>query len=491
MVPSDTQCDIVFFGVLGDLTQRKLLPALYQLEAAGLLHPDSRIIGLGRDPLSQDEFQALCQQNLQKFIGSEKLDNDLALRFGERLCYQSLSFTEAEGYQQLSDTLAEDSLRTRVFYYATPAALFGEISNLLHQSGCVNAATRVVLEKPIGHDQQSAMEINDTVAAYFDESQIYRIDHYLGKETVQNLLALRFANSLFGTQWNQNYISHVEISVAEKVGIEGRWGYFDQAGQMRDMVQNHLLQLLCLVAMDPPDNLSADSIRDQKVKVLKALRPITADNYQQHVVRGQYVGGSIDGRSVPGYLHEEGANPVSKTETFIALKLEIDNWRWAGVPFYLRTGKRLPTKQSQVIIHFKPQPHFIFDPAQRDQAHNRLIIQLQPDEGISLQIQTKDQGLDAGNRLRSGPLQLNFSETFDQERVADAYERLLLEVIQGNQYLFVRKDEVLHAWQWCDQVLQLSEQHSSLLQPYFAGSWGPEAANKLLQNDGREWYSYA
>ncbi|WP_250135298.1 glucose-6-phosphate dehydrogenase, partial [Pseudomonas aeruginosa] len=348
--------------------------------------------------------------------------------------------------------------------------------------------TRVVLEKPIGHDLESSREVNEAVARFFPESRIYRIDHYLGKETVQNLIALRFANSLFETQWNQNHISHVEITVAEKVGIEGRWGYFDQAGQLRDMVQNHLLQLLCLIAMDPPSDLSADSIRDEKVKVLRALEPIPAEQLASRVVRGQYTAGFSDGKAVPGYLEEEHANRDSDAETFVALRVDIRNWRWSGVPFYLRTGKRMPQKLSQIVIHFKEPPHYIFAPEQRSLISNRLIIRLQPDEGISLQVMTKDQGLGKGMQLRTGPLQLSFSETYHAARIPDAYERLLLEVTQGNQYLFVRKDEVEFAWKWCDQLIAGWERLSEAPKPYPAGSWGPVASVALVARDGRSWY---
>ncbi|HAC27529.1 MAG TPA: glucose-6-phosphate dehydrogenase, partial [Marinobacter hydrocarbonoclasticus] len=325
----------------------------------------------------------------------------------------------------------------------------------------------------------------------YHENQLFRIDHYLGKETVQNLIALRFANNLFASQWDQNHISHVEITVAESVGIEGRWGYFDQAGQIRDMIQNHLLQLLCLIAMDPPADLSADSIRDEKVKVLKALKRITPDMMDRYVVRGQYTAGTSNGKPVPGYLEEEDANKGSATETFVALKAEIDNWRWSGVPFYIRTGKRLPEKLSQIIIHFKPAPHYIFDPDQKHLANNKLIIRLQPDEGMALKILTKDQGLDKGMRLRQGPLELTFSETFEAERIPDAYERLLWEVMKGNQYLFVRRDEVEYAWRWVDEIIANWRDSGEPPKRYAAGTWGPVASIAMITRDGRSWYEDA
>ncbi|MBU2964167.1 glucose-6-phosphate dehydrogenase [Amphritea sp. 2_MG-2023] len=480
--------DIVIFGAMGDLAQRKLIPALFQLESAELLGQDTRIIGLARSTQDSAAFRKICSDSLSKRVKPEELNTEVVNRFLAKIEYNIVSFTEVDSYQTLKNTLNSGAERARVFYYATPASLYGAISRNLTKSDCINTNSCVVLEKPIGHNLRSSNEVNDQVAEYFDESQIYRIDHYLGKETVQNLIALRFANPLFGSQWNQSHISHVEITVAEKVGIEGRWGYFDKAGQMRDMVQNHLLQLLCLTAMDPPDDLSADMIRNEKVKVLKALRPITAAMCNTHVVRGRYTKGMVEGNPVPGYMEEEGANPDSNTETFVSIKAEINNWRWAGVPFYLRTGKRLPEKLSQITIHFKPQPHFIFDENQRHLAQNKLIIRLQPEEGISLQILNKDHGLNQGMRLRSEALNLNFSQSFEKSRVPDAYERLLLKVIQGNQYLFVRRDEVEHAWLWCDQLMEYWKNENKAPLPYPAGTWGPKAADLMLIKDGNCWY---
>ena len=488
MSSQDHLCDIVIFGAAGDLAQRKLIPALFQLDRAGLLNEHSRIIGVARDEYDQEGFAKRCKSSLERFVDSTYLKSDAWQHFKQRLEYSCVNLTQKAEFDHLSDCLNQRTDSTRIFYYALPAALYGVTSENLHASGCLNDQARVVLEKPIGHDHESSSQINNQVGEFFKENQIYRIDHYLGKETVQNLIALRFANPLFGSQWKQSHISHVEITVAEKVGIEGRWGYFDKAGQMRDMVQNHLLQLLCLTAMDPPADLSADSIRDEKVKVLRALRPISRDMLYSHVVRGRYSRGLIDGQPVPGYMEEEGANPDSTTESFVALKVEINNWRWAGVPFYLRTGKRMPDKLSQITVHFKRQPHHIFDENQRDLARNKLIIRLQPDEGISLQILNKDQGLGKGMRLRSEPLQLSFSQAFAQTRIPDAYERLLLEITRGNQYLFVRRDEIEHAWKWCDQLLDTWEHDGPRIQPYSAGSWGPKASDLLVFKDGNTWH---
>ncbi|WP_417662420.1 glucose-6-phosphate dehydrogenase [Pseudomonas sp.] len=478
-------CTFALFGALGDLALRKLFPALFQLDQAELLHADTQIFALARDASEPQQYIDTIEKALRGYIDAPSIDEAVMQRFLARFSYLQMDFLQADDYLQLAEQIAGD--KCLIAYFATPASVYGGICENLARVGLAER-TRVVLEKPIGHDLASSRAVNDAVARFFPETRIYRIDHYLGKETVQNLIALRFANSLFETQWNQNHISHVEITVAEKVGIEGRWGYFDQAGQLRDMIQNHLLQLLCLIAMDPPSDLSADSIRDEKVKVLKALEPITAEQISQRVVRGQYVAGNSAGKPVPGYLEEENSNTESDTETFVALRADIRNWRWSGVPFYLRTGKRMAEKMSQIVIHFKEPPHYIFAAEQRPLISNRLIIRLQPDEGISLQVMTKDQGLDKGMQLRSGPLQLSFSDTYQSARIPDAYERLLLEVIGGNQNLFVRKDEIEHAWLWCDQLIAGWKRLGDKPKPYAAGSWGPMASIALITRDGRAWY---
>ncbi len=482
--PADP-CTFALFGALGDLALRKLFPALYQLDRAELLHAETRILALSREAGTVDEHLANIESRLRSFVGEAQIEEEALKRFLARLSYVHVDFLEVNDYYALAEVVGDvDQL---IAYFATPAAVYGAICENLAKAG-LTERTRAVLEKPIGHDLESSRRVNDAVAQYFPENRVYRIDHYLGKETVQNLIALRFANSLFETQWNQNSISHVEITVAEKVGIEGRWGYFDKAGQLRDMIQNHLLQLLCLIAMDPPADLSADSIRDEKVKVLKALAPITSDGLTTQVVRGQYIAGYAEGKPVPGYLEEENSNTQSDTETFVALRADIRNWRWAGVPFYLRTGKRMPQKLSQIVIHFKEPPHYIFAPEQRLQIGNKLIIRLQPDESISLRVMTKEQGLDKGMQLRSGPLQLNFSDTNRGGRTPDAYERLLLEVMKGNQNLFVRKDEIEYAWKWCDQLIAGWKKSADAPKPYAAGSWGPMSSIALITRDGRSWY---
>lgn len=482
---SNKACDLILFGTKGDLARRKLLPALYQLEKAGLLHADSLITGVARDQMTLADYVELVETNLQKFV-KEPLDADVLTRLKAKLQYVQIDLTQADDYLKLT-AVTDIKSRIPVSYFATAPSLFGNISQGLDAAGLAVQPSRVVLEKPIGHCLESSKVINDVVARYFQENQIYRIDHYLGKETVLNLLALRFANAIFASNWDHNAIDHVQISVAEEVGVEGRWGYYDDAGQMRDMVQNHLLQVLSLIAMEPPASLDADSIRDEKLKVLKALRPINLQNVQEKTVRGQYSAGFVGGKAVPGYLEEEDARPNSKTETFVAIKVDIDNWRWAGVPFYLRTGKRMPNKVSEVVICFKPQPHNIFHETYKQLPANKLIIRLQPDEGVEIQIMNKIPGLGENMQLQQSKLDLSFDETFKAQRIADAYERLLLEAMLGNQYLFVRRDEVEQAWKWVDGILDAWRINNEPPKAYQAGTWGPVAAISLLARDDRNW----
>lgn len=480
-------CDFVLFGTKGDLARRKLLPSLFQLEKAGLLDPATCILGVARQDITLDEYVALVRKNIESF-GGEKICEETWLVFYKRLDYVCVDMKNIDSYGIFKDHV--DKTRTMICYLATPPSLFGDICRGLNAADVIDESVRVVLEKPLGHDLESSKVINNQVAEFFTESQIYRIDHYLGKETVLNLIALRFANSIFATNWDHNCIDHVQISVAESVGIEGRWGYFDEAGQMRDMVQNHLLQILTLIAMEPPTTLDANSIRDEKLKVLKALRPITAANASSDTVRGQYVGGFVKGKEVPGYLDEEGANTESKTETFVAVKAHLDNWRWAGVPFYLRTGKRLPSKTSEVVIYFKRQPHNLFGESFSQLPANKLTIRLQPDEGVEVTVMNKVPGLTGTGpmKLQKSKLNLSFSEAFKDDRIADAYEKLLLEVMKGNQALFVRRDEVEQAWTWIDGIFNAWSITEELPEPYQAGTWGPSAAIAMLARDNRAWY---
>lgn len=485
VVSQKKACDLILFGTLGDLARRKLLPALYQLEQSSLLHSDTRIIAVAREPHTQSAYESVVEENLRKFLGS--LFNEQTWQLiRKRLHYLCLDIEKEEQYYVLKDYIAADS-RIPICYCAIPPALFGCVTDNLAKAGLISPTMRIVLEKPIGNNLRSAQDINNAVSRYFTENQVYRIDHYLGKETVLNLLALRFANAIFASNWDHNAIDHVQITIAEEVGVEGRWAYYDDAGQMRDMLQNHLLQVLSLIAMEPPISLEADSIRDEKLKVLKALRPINQLNVQECTVRGQYTAGFVNGQQVPGYLEEDGAHKDSTTETFVAMKVNIDNWRWAGVPFYLRTGKRMSKKASEVAIYFKAPQHNIFNKTYKQLTPNKLIIRLQPDEGVEIQIMNKIPGLGESMQLQESKLDLSFDETFKKQRIADAYERLLLEVMLGNQYLFVRRDEVEEAWRWIEHILQAWEDNSQAPRPYQAGTWGPALATSLLARDGHSW----
>lgn len=478
-------CDVVLFGAQGDLSRRKLIPSLYQLDKAGLLAPETAIVGVARGELTDEVFVAQARENLQTFV-KEPVDAAVWERLARRLRFVRVDLSQSEQYRRLRERLGP-ARRDTVAYCAVAPSLFGPICAGLGAAGLAAEPTRVVLEKPIGTDLASSRAINDAVAAVFAERQVYRIDHYLGKETVLNLLALRFANSIFTTNWDHTTIDHVQITVGEEVGIEGRWGYFDASGQLRDMVQNHLLQILTLVAIEPPTSLDADGIRDEKLKVLKALRPITRENVDEKTVRGQYAAGFCGGRPVPGYLEEEGGNPSSATETFVALRVDIDNWRWAEVPFYLRTGKRLASKRSEVVVQFKSLPHNIFQASYRKLPPNRLVIRLQPDEGVEIEVLNKVPGIDKGVQLQRTALDLSFSESFRGERIADAYERLLLEATQANQALFIRRDEIEQAWAWIDSIQGAWQAQREAPKPYPAGSWGPSASVALPSRDGREW----
>jgi len=477
--------EIVIFGALGDLSRRKLLPALYQLEVCGLINDKSHIVGAARQEHTLEEFKNIVLENLNNFV-KEALDEDVLARFIKRLAYQKLDFKECSSFDKLSETLSKGN-STRVYYFSTPPAIYGDICKGLDSANLICDDDRVVMEKPIGHSLASSIEINNQVSDFFKENQTYRIDHYLGKETVLNLLVLRFANSLFTNNWDRNCIDHVQITVAESVGIEGRWGFYDEAGQMRDMVQNHLLQILSLLAMEPPADLSANSVRAEKLKVVKALQPINRENIKDKTVRGQYSDGFLDGAAVPGYLNEEGANENSNTETFVAIKAEIDNWRWKGVPFYLRTGKRMPKKHSEIVVHFKQQPHNIFQDSYSDLPANKLTIRLQPDEGVELQMMNKIPGIASQMKIQENKLDLSFSKTYNDERVVDAYERLMLEVLNGNQSLFVSRDEVEAAWIWADSIIEAWQTTNEKPKSYAAGSWGPVSSISLIARDDRHW----
>ena len=477
--------DLIIFGATGDLSARKLFPALFQLDAAGLLPLDLRIAAVARQEQSIDSFQQDLRSKMAGYMRQD-IDKIVWERFAGRFSYLSADFSEPQAFETLQSWL--DDARVSLFYLATPPSLFATICEQLSQDGCLTGPCRIVLEKPIGESLETSRDVNDTLAQYFDERDIYRIDHYLGKETVQNLLVLRFANRFINSQWDQSCIDHVQITVAEKVGIEGRWAYYDGVGQLRDMVQNHLMQLLCLVAMEPPNSLEAESIRDEKVKIVKALRPIDAASVKDHVVRGQYSQGVIDGKTVPGYFDEDGCETSnSDTETFVAIKAHVDNWRWSGVPFYLRTGKRMPDKVTEIIIQYKALPHHIFGDGEAAEP-NRLIIRLQPNEGIEMTMVSKRQSLKDKLSLQTHTLNFDFREDADIDRIPDAYERLFLDAINGDPSLFVGREEIEESWRWCDQLIAACQQCDVNVNAYQAGSWGPSKSELLIDRDGRGWH---
>ena len=477
--------DYVVFGATGDLTRRKLLPALYYRFRDGQIPGTSRIIGASRSDLSTDAYRERARAALREFIPPHDIDESALAGFVDHIHYVTVDALGTGGWDRLKALLDERPDQVRPFYLATSPDLYGAICRNIERCGLVGEKSRVVLEKPIGKDLRSAQGINDAVGAVFPESQIFRIDHYLGKETVQNLLALRFANTIFERLWNADVIDHVQITVGETVGVEGRGGYYDTSGALRDMVQNHILQLLCLTAMESPLSLDANSVRDEKLKVLRALKPITPADVQAVTVRGQYAAGAVNGQPVSSYQTDLG-DRTSRTETFVALKLELQSWRWAGVPFYVRTGKRLPSKHSEIVVEFRASPFSIFPEESFGREPNRLVIRLQPQEGMKLEVMTKDPG-PGGMRLRPTDLDISFEETFKQ-RYPDAYERLLMDVVRGNATLFMRRDEVEVAWAWADTLLKAWADRPEPPRPYAAGSWGPTAAIALIERDGRTWH---
>ena len=483
------RCDFTVFGGTGNLALGKLLPALYQSDLEGHLPDDTRIIGVSLSDLDDDSYRALVHDALVEHVGD--VEDETAERLLARLHHVRLDIDEPADWHTLYGLLKDrpDADSTvRVYYLAVAPTLFGPICRRLGDGGMTDAPARVVLEKPIGHDLATARAINAVVGEVFEESQIFRIDHYLGKESVQNLLVTRFANTLLEPLWNSHWIDHVQITVAETVGVGERVGYYDQAGAMRDMVQNHLLQLLCLVAMEPPIEVGREDVRDEKLKVLQALKPMTPTEIDRDTVRGRYGTGLVDGRPVPSY-DKELALPTGSleglTETFVALKVEVQIWRWAGVPFYLRTGKRMDRRSSEIVIFFKEPPHDVFPHRTGVTAPNRLHIQVQPDEGMRLHLTAKEPG-PGGYRLKPVSLDLNFASAFSQ-RSPDAYERLLMDVVKGNPTLFMRRDEVEAAWTWCDPIIDHWTETGLPPKRYAAGSAGPTTAITLIERDGRSW----
>lgn len=476
--------DFILFGGSGDLAMRKLLPALYHRfrdtsDAGGW-----RIICTGRQELTREQYQQYGLEHCRRHLGNEFSEADWNA-FARQLDYLRLDAREAADYASLASKLQDAGSRIRVFYLATAPSLFAGISAQLGNAGLVTPQSRVVLEKPLGRDLASSRRINEDVGRVFEERQIFRIDHYLGKETVQNLIALRFGNVLFEPLWNRSWVRDVQITIAESVGVEGRGEFYDNTGAMRDMVQNHLLQLLCIVAMEPPTNIEADTMRDEKLKVLRALRPIVGNDVSALTVRGQYRNGVIRNESVSSYLEESGISRDSQTETFVAIKAELGNWRWAGVPFYLRTGKRMQQRLAEIVINFRDVPHPLLASNGGVGIGNRLVISLQPHEGLRLDLMAKVPG--EGMSLQPISLDVALSEA-DRSRRWDAYERLIMDVVRGKLTLFMRRDEQDAAWQWVEPILNTWEQKQQPLKPYPAGSWGPASASALIARDGHCWH---
>jgi glucose-6-phosphate 1-dehydrogenase len=473
---------LILFGATGDLAKRMLLPSLYALHEDELIDPELQIIGTARSELDDGGFRELAAAALAQYLPEDRKNEAKIQLFLERLSYQTLDASAIEGFAALADKLGDISGGLSIFLSTAPSLFEATIAGL-KSAGLTADNVRIGLEKPLGNDLASSNSINNAVAAAFGEHQIFRIDHYLGKETVQNLMALRFANMMFEPLWNSGGVDHVEITISETVGLEGRHGFYDDTGALRDMVQNHMLQLLALTAMEAPANLDATSIRDEKVKVLRSLRAVKADE----MVRGQYGAGAVGGEAVKSYADDFGGS--SDTETFVAIKAHVDNWRWQGVPFYLRTGKRLAERRSEIVIQFKCVPHNIFAERGGKLKANRLVIRLQPEEYVRLQVMAKEPGLDRdGVVLREVPLDLSLSQAFAKTRKRIAYERLLLDLIDGDPTLFVRRDEVEAQWRWADSIRAVWAENAMEPKAYGAGSWGPSAAIALTERDGVTWH---
>ncbi len=475
VIPVDS-FDLVIFGGTGDLARRKILPGLFRRFLSGQMQEGSRIIGAARSELDAAGYRKMIAEAVAEFGGEEANNKKGLAAFLDHLDYVAIDAKGDGGWDKLAQLVRQDVIQA--FYFSVAPSLFGELAQRLHANNIANAKSRIVVEKPFGRDLETARALNETLAEHFAERQIYRIDHYLGKETVQNLMAVRFGNVLFEPLWNNHYVDHIQITVAETVSVEGRGAYYDKSGAMRDMVQNHLMQLLCLIAMEPPSQFGADAVRDEKLKVIRALQDID----HHHIVRGQYDAGP-DG---PSY-RDDAENPRSFTESFIAMRCHIANWRWAGVPFYLRTGKRMKARSSEITVVFKDLGHTIFE---GDEARHRniLSIRLQPNEGMDLQVTIKEPG-PGGMRLIDVPLDMTFAEALGDEEheVTDAYERLIMDVIRGNQTLFMRGDEVEAAWAWTDPLIEGWEARNDVPKLYDPGSAGPEDAMMLMHRDGRRW----
>ena len=485
---TEPSATFLLFGATGDLARRMIFPSLYNLLADGLLPDDFMIVASGRSEMSDDAFQKDVCAALRQFLPKDRYDDDVAARLREMICYQPVDAAKPEQFAALAQRIDGRLERGLSIYLSTPPALFAPTAQGLADAGLIAANTRIAMEKPIGKDLASSKQVNDGIGALFVEEQIFRVDHYLGKETVQNLLALRFGNVMFEPLWNTGAIDHVQITVGETVGLEGRVSYYDGVGALRDMVQNHILQILSIITMEPPARMDPTAVRDEKVKALRSLRPMTAETVKTHSVRGQYTPGAVQGEIVTGYADELGQ--PSDMETFVALKAYIDNWRWQGVPFYLRTGKRMPARQSEILIQFKPVRHSIFWRAGHGTGlePNTLIIRLQPEEYIRLLIMSKRPGLERQVHLEEVTLDVSLTAAFAGQRRRIAYERLILDLLAGDQTLFVRRDEVEAQWTWIDSIIDGWKEANMKVAPYSSGNWGPSSAIALIERDGASWH---
>lgn len=477
--------DFVLFGGTGDLAMRKLLPSIYYHHCDNLLADAGRIIAVARSQLSREEYLARAKEAAREHVDKGCFTERKWQKFAERIHYIGIDVGDAGSYKPLSNLLEGEKDRCRVYYLSTGPQLFAPICQNLAKNKLISEKSRLAVEKPLGRDLESAREISDIIGSVFTESQIYRIDHYLGKEPVQNLLALRFGNALFEPLWMRGHVRDVQITVAETLGVEGRGEFYDHTGALRDMVQNHLLQLLCIIAMEAPTHNTADAVRDEKLKVLRSLRVLSGEAVFKNTVRGQYRSGAIGNEVVPAYADEPGVSPDSHNETFVAMRVNIDNWRWAGVPFYLRTGKRLQNRVSEIVINFERLPHAIFGDDAAMDSPNQLVIRLQPEEYIRLSIRAKQPG--PGMRLRPVDLNLNLTESIT-ERQHSAYERIILDLLRGNQTLFLRHDELEAAWSWIDPILQAWQNSEQAPAGYQAGTWGPAETSHLVFEDGSRWH---
>ncbi len=473
--------DLVIFGGTGDLARRKILPALFRRYSSGQMPKNARIIGAARSAMDDAGYRTLTEEAIREFSPGKTCDDGTLKRFLGCLHYVKIDATGEAGWKELTEKVVSVD-RVEAYYFSVAPSLFGPLAERLQSHGLADRNARIVVEKPFGRDLETARSLNETLARYFDESQIYRIDHYLGKETVQNLMAVRFGNMLFEPLWNSQFVDHIQITVAETVGVGGRGEYYDKSGAMRDMVQNHLMQLLCLIAMEPPARFDPDAVRDEKLKVIRALEPVEP----HHIARGQYDADPADEVEFPDYRTAVD-NPRSKTESFVALKTHVANWRWAGTPFYLRTGKRMGARASEITVVFKDTPHSIFG-EDAGRHRNVLSIRLQPNEGITLGVTIKEPG-PGGMRLIDVPLDMTFADALgpDGGESVDAYERLIMDVIRGNQTLFMRGDEVEAAWAWTDPIINGWTTRGDVPKPYDSGSDGPDAALQLMRRDSREW----